>query len=111
MASLHPGASELVSVSGTVLRVLGSATWTGACPATGTDRTVELTNCGPVPVFVGRFAASATLAVAVSPSAFSARLGPGEGPLNVFVPAGQDLAVVTAGAATSVLASSFTEVE
>lgn len=111
MASLHAGASELVTVAGTVLRVHGASGWTGACPSSGTDRTIELTNCGAaVPVYVGRMAAPAPLDAAVSPGRFSARLAPGEGPLNVFVPAGYDLAVVSGGSGTPILATAFTEV-
>ena len=112
MASLHPGKSDFLSVADTVLRVHGASSWAGAAAESGNDRTVELTNCGSAsPLYVNRVAAGASLTGAVSASRYLARLDPGVGPLNVFVPAGQDLVVVSTAAGTSVQSFSFVEVE
>lgn len=112
MASLHPGLSDFLTVADTVLRVHGASSWTGVSPESGTDRTIELTNCGSVsPLYVNRISKAASLTGPVSSTKYLARIDPGVGPLNVFVPAGQDLAVVSTAAGTSVQSFSFVEVE
>ena len=110
MSLLKLGTTAYQSVQNTVLRVHGSSGWTGPTSESGTDRTIELTNCGLEVAYVNRIAVGASLSGAVSADRFLVRLDPGAGPLNVYVPAGHDLAVVSSTEGTNLVSTSVGEV-
>lgn len=110
MALLNFGTTGYQTVQNTVLRVHGGSDWTGASVESGTDRTIELTNCGGATLWVNRVAQGASLAGSVSSNRYLVRMEAGAGPLNVYVPSGQDLAVVSTSAGTTVVSTSFVEV-
>lgn len=110
MALLKLGTTAYQTVRDTVLRVHGSSNWTGDSAESGTDRTIELTNCGAATLWVNRVARGANLSGTVSSTRFLTRMDPGAGPLNVYVPSGHDLTVVSTTAGTSVVSTSFVEV-
>lgn len=104
------GDSSTVTVSGTVLRVLGSSSWTGATTNGATDRIVSLTNCSRSGVvYVKTLGTASSTTGAVTNGDFYIQLAPGEqtfrlvhGNVNGVAGTGTDVAIVSDGSNVTV---------